>query len=172
MSSCLLASCSTQISSYAEHTPKLVLEEFLNGHISGTGIISNWKGEVTQQFDFEGHASWKDHICTFNETMRYDDGREDRRTWIITKINDTHYEGRTEQVIGVAKIVVQGNAMNWQYQMDIKVNNQTYRLTFDDWMYLMNNQTLVNQNAFKKFGLTVGSLTLIMRKETDKHEKA
>lgn len=169
MACALTLSCSTPITDYADNKPTLVLEHFLDGHISGTGIIENWKGKMTQQFDFEGDATWENGVCTFQEKMTYYNGHEDKRTWIITKINDHYYEGRTPEVVGVAKIFVRGNAMNWQYKMDVNVNESTYRLTFDDWMYLMNNDTLINQNVFKKFGLRVGGLTLVMKKTEAKN---
>ncbi|MDE5002927.1 DUF3833 family protein, partial [Francisella tularensis] len=63
------------------------------------------------------------------------------------------------------KIYVEGNAMNWQYQMDIPVGYNKYKINFDYWMYLMNDSVLINKNSFKKFGLNVGSLTLFMHKE-------
>lgn len=165
MLSALLSGCSNHVSIYKDFEPKLSLENFLSGHIVGTGLIEDWRGRVTRQFDFSGDATWQNGICTFKESMSYYDGKVDNRIWTITKINDHYYEGRTADVIGIAKIFVNGNAMNWQYKMDVKVDNSTYRLSFDDWMYLMNNDTLINQNSFKKFGLTVGSLVLVMNKK-------
>ncbi len=161
----LLSACSNSVSMYKDFSPTLSLESFLNGRIVGTGLIEDWRGRVTRQFDFTGEAVWLNHECTFNETMSYYDGHVDHRTWIITKVNDHYYEGKARDVIGVAKIFISGNAMNWQYKMDIKVDNSVYRLSFDDWMYLMNNDTLINKNSFKKFGLTVGSLVLVMHKQ-------
>jgi hypothetical protein len=165
MLSALLSACSNQVNIYKDFQPQLSLENFLNGHIVGTGFIEDWRGRVTRQFDFQGEASWNNGICTFEEQMNYYDGKSDHRTWVIKKINDHYYEGKTEEVIGIAKIFINGNAMNWQYKMDVKVDNSTYRLSFDDWMYLMNNDVLINKNSFKKFGLKVGSLTLVMNKK-------
>ena len=77
--------------------------------------------------------------------MIYYDGEKNHRIWTIQKITDTYYEGQTKDVIGIAKIHVQGNAMNWQYKMDVKVGNSSYRLSFNDWMFLMHNDILINQ---------------------------
>lgn len=161
-----LSACSNKVSLYKDFQPTLSLETFLNGDIVGSGFIEDWRGRVTQQFDFSGNATWEDGICTFKEEMHYYNGKIDHRIWTIKKINDHYYEGRTSDVIGVAKIFIQGNAMNWKYKMDVKVNDSVYRLSFDDWMYLMNNNVLINQNSFKKFGITVGSLTLVMNKKS------
>ena len=49
--------------------------------------------------------------------------------------------------------------------MNIPVGDTKYKITFDDWMYLMNDGLLINKNTFKKFGLNVGTLILMMHKE-------
>lgn len=55
--------------------------------------------------------------------------------------------------------------MNWKYQMNVPVGDKKYKISFDDWMYLMDDGSLINKNTFKKFGFKVGSLTLMMHKE-------
>jgi hypothetical protein len=160
-----LFGCSADISQYKDATPKLVLEDYLQGHIKGSGMIQDYKNMVIRKFDFSGDASWKDGVGNFDEHMVYDDGTKDHRIWTIKKIRDGYYEGTTGDVIGIAKIYVEGNAMNWQYQMNVPVGDKKYKISFDDWMYLMDDGSLINKNTFKKFGLKVGSLTLMMHKE-------
>ena len=135
MSTFLFSGCSTDVSYYKDQKPSLNLQQYLQGKIVGSGIIKDWRGRVTKQFDFVAEAAWN--------------------------------EGTTQDVIGTAKIFVDGNAMNWQYKMDIKVDDSTYRIKFDDWMYLMNDNTLINHNTFKKFGITVGTLVLFMHKSEE-----
>lgn len=160
----LLSACSDDINQYQGKQPTLDLPTYLQGKIEGDGIIQNWRGHVVKSFHFSAEANWQDNICTLDEHMTYDDGSADHRIWHIEKIDDHHYQANTKDVIGKAMISVQGNAMQWRYQMDVKVKDSTYRLKFDDWMYLVNNDTLINKNRFKKFGITVGSLTLFMHK--------
>ncbi|MFC4891725.1 DUF3833 domain-containing protein [Pseudofrancisella aestuarii] len=167
-----LFGCSTNIQSYKDMGPKLDLKEYLQGHIAGTGIIQDWKGKVVKQFEFSGDASWQDNEGTFDEHMTYYDGSKDHRIWKITKIDDNHYEATTHDVIGKANITLEGNAMNWQYQMKVPVNGKEITINFDDWMYLMNNGVLINKNTFRKFGIKVGSLTLFMKKENNPNAKA
>lgn len=167
MSTCIFSGCSTDVSYYKDQKPTLNLQHYLQGKIVGSGIIKDWRGRVTKQFDFVAQASWNNNICTFKEEMKYYNGQVDHRIWTIKKINDHYYEGTTHDVIGIAKIFVDGNAMNWQYRMDIKVDGSTYRIKFDDWMYLMSNNILINYNTFKKFGITVGTLVLFMHKSEE-----
>jgi hypothetical protein len=55
--------------------------------------------------------------------------------------------------------------MNWKYSMDITVDNSTYKVKFDDWMWQMNDGIVINRSYIKKFGITVAELTLFMQKK-------
>ncbi len=48
--------------------------------------------------------------------------------------------------------------------MDIIVDNSTYKVRFDDWMWQMNDGIIINRSYIKKFGITVAELTLFMKK--------
>lgn len=161
----LIGGCSSNsVDMYKNDTPKLSLEQYLNGHIKGQGVVQNWRGKVVTRFAFAGDAHWKDDVGTFDEKMTYYNGDVDTRVWTIKKVSEGHYIGTTPDVIGHADIRVSGNAMNWHYQMNVKVGKSTYKLSFDDWMFLMKDGVLVNLNTFKKFGFSVGHLSLFMQK--------
>lgn len=163
---CLSACSPVGVNQYKQQLPKLDLQQYLNGKISGYGIIEDRKGNVTKRFDFNGDAKWDGSVGHFYETITYSDGKIESRVWTITKLNESNYEATTDALIGKAKINVAGNAMNWRYTMNIKVKNSTYAINFDDWMYLMNDGRMINRNYFHKFGFKVGELTMFMQKES------
>lgn len=161
----LLSGCMGSVEQYKDENPKLDLQQYLQGEITGHGIIENWKGNVVSKFDFYGTATWQGNQGTFEEKMVYYNGDEEHRTWHLTKVDDHHYIGKNDDLVGDAHITLAGNAMNWQYTMNVDVDGSTYKLTFNDWMFLMHDGGLININYFKKFGLTVGKLTLYMQKQ-------
>ena len=162
----LLGGCSSDsVQQYQHDTPKLNLEQYLSGHITGSGLIQTRSGTVSSRFDFSATGSWKGDVGILDENMTYYNGKKDHRIWTIRKVGEGHYIGTTPEVIGSADIHVAGNAMHWRYKMDVNVKGKTYRLNFDDWMFLMKNGALINVNHFKKFGFHVGSLTLFMQKK-------
>ncbi len=55
--------------------------------------------------------------------------------------------------------------MRWNYVMDLPVDDTTYRIRFDDWMWVMNDGVLINRSYLKKFGITVSELTIFMQKQ-------
>jgi hypothetical protein len=100
-----------------------------------------------------------------DEQFQYRDGERDRRVWTITKTDDHTYEGRADDVIGVAKGESYGNALNWRYDMDLKVGEGTLRVHFNDWMFLQPSGVLLNRARVSKLGIEIGTVTLAFMKE-------
>lgn len=149
---------------YKGTKPEFDLETYFNGPIKAWGIIQDRKGQVTRQFDVKMIGTWEGDTGTLKEDFSYYDGNTQHRTWTIKKISTNHYQGTASDIIEQANGLIEGNAMRWAYQMDLEVNGKTFRLTFDDWMYLMNDGNLINRSYIKKFGFTVAELTLFMQK--------
>ncbi|MDA1060155.1 MAG: DUF3833 family protein, partial [Proteobacteria bacterium] len=82
------------------------------------------------------------------------------RVWTITKTGPDRYEGRADDVIGAATGEASGNALNWQYDMDLKVGDGTMRVHFNDWMFLQPSGVLINRARVTKFGIEIGQVTL------------
>ena len=73
----------------------------------------------------------------------------------IRKISDNKYEGNAKDILKKATGIIQGSAMRWSYKMEVPVKQNVFTLTFDDWMFLMNDGVLINRSYLKKFGFTV-----------------
>lgn len=152
---------------YKDSKPPLDLKAFFTGHIKGWGIVQDWNGNVKTKFDVVMNGTWEGEIGTLEERFTYYDGKTQDRTWVIRKIEDGKYEGTAGDIIGKAKGIIAGNAMQWKYEMDLTVEGSTYRITFDDWMFQMNDGVLINRSYLRKFGFTVGELTLFMQKQVN-----
>jgi hypothetical protein len=44
------------------------------------------------------------------------------------------------------------------------VDGKVYHVDFDDWMFLMDDKTMLNRSAMSKFGFHLGEVTLSFRK--------
>jgi hypothetical protein len=150
---------------YKGTSPDLKLEEYFNGPLKAWGVVQDYRGRVTRRFDIDLMGSWDGNTGTLEEYFVYYDGETQERTWNIKKISDNEYEGTAGDIIGTATGKTEGNAMRWAYVMDLKVGDNKYHITFDDWMFLMNDGVLVNRSYLKKFGVTVAELTIFMKKQ-------
>jgi hypothetical protein len=162
-----LSACSggASLDHYKGSEPSLDLKEYFTGPIKAWGVVQDRSGQVVRRFDVTMVGTWKGDVGTLEEYFKYYDGETQKRTWTIKKIADKKYEGTAGDIIGTAQGNVEGSAMQWVYQMDLPVGDETYKITFDDWMFLMNDGVLINRSYLKKFGFTVAELTLFMQKQ-------
>lgn len=164
----MLSSCGGKHIDYYQGTaPKVDIKTYFNGPIKAWGVVQDWRGRVVASFDVDMVGSWEGDQGKLEEQFRYYNGKTQERTWLITKLDDDRYEGTAGDIIGKASGKQQGNAVNWSYTMDIPVDDTTYRLTLDDWMWQMNDGVLINRSYLKKFGITVAELTIFMQKQEE-----
>ena len=166
-SSLIICSCSSSpdLELYKDQGPKLDLRDYFTGPIKAWGLVQDRSGNVIRRFDVDMVGSWKGNTGTLDEDFRYYDGEKEKRVWTIKRISNQEYEGKAGDILDKAEIKVQGNAMKWTYQMDLTVDGSTYRISFDDWMFLMNDGVLISRSYLTKFGFTVAELTLVMQKQ-------
>ncbi|MFN7611859.1 MAG: DUF3833 domain-containing protein [Alphaproteobacteria bacterium] len=150
---------------YETWKPTFNLREYFTGPIKAWGIVQDRSGNVVSRFDIKIVGSWKGKEGKLVEDFTYYDGKTQQRIWHITDLGNGKYEGRAADIIGTADSTTFGNAAQWTYTMDLPVGDSTYRLRFDDWMWLMNDGVLMNRSYMKKFGFTVAEVTIFMQKQ-------
>ena len=84
------------------------------------------------------------------------------------KNSDGTYTGEADDVIGTAKGISSGNALNWSYVLDLKIgDDKTTKVTFDDWMFLQPGGVLINRARMSKFGIEIGQITISFMKRSN-----
>jgi hypothetical protein len=149
---------------FANAEPKFDLFTYFKGQTQAWGIFEDRFGTVRRQFQVSIDGTITDNILTLDERFIYSDGEKDQRIWTISKKTDNTYEGRADDVIGIAKGIAAGNALNWSYDMNLKVADSTYRVTFDDWMFLQVGNVMINRARVTKWGIDVGEVSLFFTK--------
>jgi hypothetical protein len=163
----LVTACSSSpVAQYAALTPALDLKSYLNGELEAWGQFQDRSGKLVKRFHVNIKGSWQGTKGTLDEQFVYDDGTTQQRIWHLEDLGNGHYTGRADDVIGVANGIVAGSVLNWRYTLALPVNNKTYHVQFDDWMYLHDQHTLVNRATMSKFGIRLGEVTLFFRKKT------
>lgn len=162
----MLSGCGgNNLALYEGTTPTADLREYFNGPVKAWGLVQDWRGRVVQRFDVEMVGTWEGDVGTLREKFVYYDGKTQDRVWTIRRLGDNRYEGTASDIIGTATGGTSGSAVRWNYVMDLPVDDTTYRLRFDDWMWVMNDGVLINRSYLKKFGITVSELTIFMQKQ-------
>lgn len=157
-----------KITDFANTGPTLRPEEYFAGSMKAWGLFQDRTGAVKRQFVVDIHGEWDGKTLILTEDFTYDDGETELRTWTLDKVSDNRYVGAAGGVVGQATIEVAGNAMNLRYTFDLAVGDKTYRLNFDDWMFLQpDGKRMINRAAVTKFGLRVGEVTVFFDKSED-----
>lgn len=162
----LLTGCSSvAVNDYAANTPKLDIRQYLNGKLEAWGVLFDMSGKADLHFYVTMVGSWNGNVGTLKENFVYSDGRKDERIWTITFSDDTNFTATAHDVEGVAVGSQAGNAMNMRYVLNaVRSNGDTISLSMDDWIYLVDEKTVINRTKMRKFGITVGELMLTFKK--------
>ena len=149
---------------FKESEPKLTLFDYFKGKTSAWGIFEDRFGNVRRQFQVDIKGRINGNEMTLDERFHYNDGEKDQRIWRIRKTGDQTFEGEADDVIGTAKGEVQGNALNWTYDLNLKVGDSSYKVHFDDWMFLQSDGVMINRARLSKWGFDIGEVTLFFMK--------
>lgn len=161
----LLVGCSTSLDTYKDTEPHLKLEEFFNGELVAYGMVQDYSGEVIQRFRADLIGTWDGNEGVLDEIFYYADGSEQKRIWYLTKTGPDLYEGRASDVEGVAEGKVAGNVLNWTYVLNIELDGEPFAVKLDDWLYLVDEDNMINRTQMYKFGINVGEITLYIGKK-------
>lgn len=161
----MLTSCSTtSIDEYASNQPVLDPQVFFNGALTAHGVLKDRNGKVTRFFNARINAYWQNGIGTLEEKFVFDDGEIQFRNWTLTPTANG-YTATAGDVIGIGIARVKGNAMQLNYVLEINYKGSPFQLQVDDWMWQVDNKTLLNESILRKWGFKVGSIQLVILKE-------
>jgi len=144
---------------------QLVLEEYFLGQTSAYGLFEDRFGKVRRQFKVDITGALDGNRLTLTEHFLYDDGERETRIWEIDVLGDGRYRGTAGDVTGIAEGQVSGNAFNWKYKVDLKVGGSVWNVGFNDWMFLMEDDVLLNRAYVTRYGIEIGQVTIAFRKE-------
>ena len=161
----LLTGCSTmKPEDYADNTPVFDLFAYFDGQTKAWGMFQDRFGKVKRRFSVDIAGQIEGERLTLDESFLYDDGETQRRVWTIERMDQHHFEGTADDVVGVAHGKAYGNALNWRYDLLLEVDQRQWQVSFNDWMFLQDDKVLINRAKVSKYGFTLGEVTLFFLK--------
>jgi hypothetical protein len=159
-----LAGCATvDVANYRSERPPLDLARYFNGTVDGWGMFQDRSGQVVRRFTVRIDGTWDGNRGTLDEHFEFSDGEKQNRVWTLVKDGD-RYTGTAGDVVGAGQGIQQGNAFNMRYVLRVPWAGRTIDVDMDDWMWRIDEQTVLNRTAMTKFGFRVGEVTLSLRK--------
>ena len=144
---------------------QLDLEVFFAGKTTAYGQFQDIFGTPQRRFRVDMTGEWNGKVLRLVEDFSYDDGTKEQRVWTLTKTGPDTWEGTAPGVLGAATGEEDGDRFNWQYTIDLPVPAGILRVRFDDWMFLLSEDRLLNIAYMKRFGLDIGTVVIMFEKE-------
>lgn len=148
---------------YDGEAPLFDIREVLNGPLACEGVIFGPTGRVSSRFVAEFHASWDGDQGRMTEHFRYDSGDTQDREWRLTVEPFGKIRAEADDLVGVGRGRQAGHGVCLKYSIRLPEASGGYVLDAVDWMYLVENGTIINRSQFRKFGIKVAELVATIR---------
>ena len=150
---------------YAAETPAFDLREVLSGNYVAHGAIFDYSGRANVRFTAQITGTFDETGGILAERFSYDGmGEEDTREWQIRFEGPDRFTATAADVIGTAEGVVSGNAVLMTYRLQLPDRAGGHVLDVVDWLYLMEDGTLVNRSDMRKFSIKAAELFAVFRR--------
>jgi len=166
--SCFLTGCGVSIENYKQTQPEFDLKKFFNGKMVAYGLFKDYSGQVVRRFTIKMEGIWDGDKGTLKEDFIYDDGEKQHRTWHLTDLGNGQFSGSADDVVGDAQGQSAGFATRWQYTVALPYQGSVLHVGFDDWMYMVDENRVLNHAKVTKWSFKVGEVVLYLEKvDTD-----
>jgi hypothetical protein len=155
-------------SDFAGQGPVFDPRTHLNGPIQCEGVIYGPFGRVASRFVADMNGTWDGNNGTLTEDFRYDSGLTQARCWTLQLGNDGGIRATAPDVVGDGAGVVCGASVRLRYRVRLAPSAGGHVLEVTDWMYLMENGTIMNRSQFFKWGIKVAELVATMRPKQER----
>jgi hypothetical protein len=149
---------------YAALEPVMDIRKHLSGPIRCEGVIYGPNGRVSSRFTADMEGRWDGNRGVLAEKFSYDSGTKQDREWRLTIGNDGRIQADADDLVGQGSGAQSGNSVRLTYTIRLPESAGGHALQVTDWMYLVDDKTIVNRSQFRKFGVKVAELVATMRR--------
>jgi hypothetical protein len=143
--------------------PAFDIKTHINGPILCEGVIYGPMGRVVSRFTADFLATWDGDTGRMTEHFRYDSGRSQDREWTLVPGPNGTVTASAPDLVGKGRGKQSGPTLMLAYRIRMPQEAGGHVLDVRDWMYLMENGTIINRSQFRKFGIKVAELVATMR---------
>jgi hypothetical protein len=152
----LLAGCMTpmKLADFAGTEPQLRPEFFFAGETRGRGVVQTVGGRPSRTFEVVSTGQVQGDSISVAQTIRYGDGKVERRTWQLRRVAPNRYQGVLSDAAGPVHAEARGNVLRLRYLL------KRPAITMEQWLYLQpDGRTLLNEGTVRAFGIVVARLS-------------
>jgi hypothetical protein len=154
--------------SFSANTPLFLPEQFFAGNTRGSGILQASDGKPSRQISVTSNGRLlADGRFQLDQTISQStpgmpDVATSTRTWLMTKVDATHYTATLTDAAGPVTAEVHGNLLHLRY---------LYRqplITVEQWLYLQaDGRTVLNEGRISIPGRTIARISEIITRQSE-----
>ncbi|MCX5580820.1 DUF3833 family protein [Kaistia terrae] len=142
------------------------LEEAFRGQATGVGRFKSTLAGVDRGFVVTTKGRGTGGQFVLEQVFRFDNGALDRRTWRFRKTGPKTYVGTREDVVGLAKVRVDDDAIRMSYDLITRgKNGSKLQLHFEDTIRRSGRDSIVNKGVISMLGMNVGSVDVAFKRQ-------
>ncbi len=152
-----------KVGDYADTEPAFDIRTHLSGPILSEGVIYGPDGRVSSRFVAEMQGDWSGNSGTLSEHFRFAGGNSQDRKWHLEMDENGRFTATADDIIGTGHGEQRGSVARISYRIRLPEASGGHELDVIDWLYLMENGTIMNKSEMRKFGIKVAELIATMR---------
>ena len=157
----VLAGCSKPlpISHFAGTKPAFDPVAFWTGHHRSFGVVENRAGAPidTVETDCRGTPEGADGLHMV-QSLTLGDGTVQHRDWHLRR-SGKDFVATANDMVGEADGTAAGRVFHWRFVIATRPGNALYNVTFDQWMYLMDDGSMMNRTTVRKLDLILAEVS-------------
>ena len=153
-----------RVPSAPEHVnDPITLDQAFVGQFVGAGVFRIGLTGSERRFTARLDGRIEGDRLTVVEDFVYDDGEQNRLTWVFDRAGPGRWTGQREDTVGFAEVVETGNTIRLSYLADFQAGDEFTRLGFEDVIYFDTNRRLINDAVVTRFGIPVARVRFEMQ---------
>lgn len=162
LGSLALAGCARVPASPDGPLAPITLDQAFSGRANGAGVFRVDLTGAERRFTARLDSRLVGDRLTVVEDFVYDDGEENRLTWVFDRAGPGRWTGRREDTVGMAEVIETGSEIRLSYLADFQSEGDVTRLGFEDVIYFGADGRVINDAIVTRFGLPVGQVRFEM----------
>ncbi|MCC6002209.1 MAG: DUF3833 family protein [Pararhodobacter sp.] len=158
----LLTACARVPASPVPPGMPITLEDAFAGRAVGAGVFRVFLTGQERRFTARLNGRLRGDRLTVVEDFVYDDGDENRLTWVFDRTGPGRWQGRRDDTVGLAEVMESGTEIRLTYTADFVSPEGVTRLGFADVIYFGPDGRIINDAVVTRWGLPVAAVRFEM----------